>query len=82
MEKGLNPGGWLVCKFAFKVRRTSFTLEMCADVCALQRVPGQAPLKLGGDEGNAGSSSEDEDAEGEDGEGDDTQDDDADADTD
>jgi len=43
MEKGLNPGGWKVCKFAFK------------------RVPGQAPLKFDGDEGN--SSSEDEDAD-------------------
>ena len=31
-----------------------------------QRVPGQAPLKLGGDEGNAGSSSGDEDAEDDD----------------
>ncbi|EPT04299.1 hypothetical protein FOMPIDRAFT_1157382 [Fomitopsis schrenkii] len=44
MEKGLNPGGWMVCKFALK------------------RVPGQAPLKLGGDEGNTDPSSEDDDA--------------------
>jgi hypothetical protein len=48
MEKGLNPGGFLVCKFAFKVCQ-SFRLRfvLASILCfGLQRVEGQPALPV------------------------------------
>lgn len=44
MEEGLNDGGYLVCKFAFRVSFGDFFIPSALNL--FQRVPGQAPLQI------------------------------------
>jgi hypothetical protein len=47
MEKGLNPGGYLVCKFAFKVCLFSgLRFHSCLRQTSLQRIENQPPLPV------------------------------------
>ncbi|KAK1217637.1 hypothetical protein PQX77_019710 [Marasmius sp. AFHP31] len=47
MEKGLNPGGFKVCKFAFKVCSLEFTVVgVILSEYWMQRIPGQPPLPV------------------------------------
>jgi hypothetical protein len=46
MEKGLNGGGFLVCKFIFRVSLDCFPINPALSF--FQRAPGQPPLQEGG----------------------------------
>jgi E3 ubiquitin-protein ligase UHRF1 len=46
-EKGLNEGGYLVCKFAFKVRLILATTPSCLNqALSVQRLDDQPPLPV------------------------------------
>ena len=70
METGLNPGGYLVCKFTFKVRGGGSLNRLVCLCVAIQRLPNQPliPTRVldsdsntsGGDDGS-GDEDEDED---------------------
>ncbi len=63
MEKGLNDGGYLVCKFVFRVSLfESVFIPAAHDM--LQRVPGQSPLQTKDEEGdNKGEIDDNQDAD-------------------
>ena len=44
IEKGLNKGGFLVCKFAFVVGRLHFSWSVHAKSGSHQRLPGQPAI--------------------------------------
>jgi hypothetical protein len=60
MEQGLNDGGYLVCKFAFRVSLESFWF--LRRVTLLQRVPGQSSLQIKDEEEADDDNGRDEDS--------------------